>query len=179
MLFYFLYFICLLKNLLLPFLCFFFMLCLFMVFTSFSFFYALLKFVCLLLKAFPFSPCTGRVCWVNKSNGQVLAINEIFEKNPTKNKNYGIWLCYLSHNGYHNMYKEYRDTTLNGAFEQMYTEMASRHKVRFPCILIIKIATIPNFHNSKIKYPLVFKKVKPPSRKLKTTYKASKPNLFM
>ncbi|MFQ6631492.1 hypothetical protein Gotur_009901, partial [Gossypium turneri] len=113
----------------------------------------------------------------------------IFEKNPTKIKNYGIWLRYQSRTGYHNMYKEYRDTTLNGAVEQMYTEMASRHRVRFPCIQIIKTATIPaklckrdstkQFHNSKIKFPLVFKKVRPPTRKLKTTYKASKPNLFM
>ncbi|KAJ6396697.1 hypothetical protein OIU77_021678 [Salix suchowensis] len=125
---------------------------------------------------------------VKKSNGQVLAINEnyakafneeevasvkffelIFEKSPTKIKNYGIWLRYQSRTGYHNMYKEYRDTTLNGAVEQMYTEMASRHRVRFPCIQIIKTATIPaklckrestkQFHNSKIKFPLVFKKV--------------------
>ncbi|KAL4367244.1 hypothetical protein GQ457_05G027530 [Hibiscus cannabinus] len=126
---------------------------------------------------------------VKKSNGQVLAINEIFEKNPTKIKNYGIWLRYQSRTGYHNMYKEYRDTTLNGAVEQMYTEMASRHRVRFPCIQIIKTATIPaklckrdntkQFHNSKIKFPLVVKKVRPPTRKLKTTYKASRPNLFM
>ncbi|KAB5534184.1 hypothetical protein DKX38_017270 [Salix brachista] len=126
---------------------------------------------------------------VKKSNGQVLAINEIFEKSPTKIKNYGIWLRYQSRTGYHNMYKEYRDTTLNGAVEQMYTEMASRHRVRFPCIQIIKTATIPaklckrestkQFHNSKIKFPLVFKKVRPPSRKLKTTFKASRPNLFI
>ncbi|CAJ1962221.1 unnamed protein product [Sphenostylis stenocarpa] len=126
---------------------------------------------------------------VKKSNGQMLAINEIFEKNPTKIKNYGIWLRYQSRTGYHNMYKEYRDTTLNGAVEQMYNEMASRHRVRCPCIQIIKTATIPaklckrestkQFHNSKIKFPLVFKKVRPPSRKLKTTYKAKKPNLFM
>eukprot|EP00256_Glycine_max_P066421 XP_025981016.1 ribosomal protein L18aB-like protein isoform X1 [Glycine max] len=126
---------------------------------------------------------------VKKSNGQVLAINEIFEKNPTKIKNYGIWLRYQSRTGYHNMYKEYRDTTLNGAVEHMYTEMASRHRVRHPCIQIIKTATIPaklckrestkQFHNSKIKFPLVFKKIRPPTRKLKTTYKASRPNLFM
>ncbi|KAE8701113.1 enoyl-CoA hydratase/isomerase family protein [Hibiscus syriacus] len=61
--------------------------------------------------------------------------------------------------------------------------------VRFPCIQIIKTATIPaklckrdntkQFHNSKIKFPLVVKKVRPPTRKLKTTYKASRPNLFM
>ncbi|XP_016707150.1 60S ribosomal protein L18a-like [Gossypium hirsutum] len=67
----------------------------------------------------------------------------IFEKNPTKIKNYGIWLRYQSRTGYHNMYKEYRDTTLNGAVEQKYTKMASRHRVRFPCIQIIKTATIP------------------------------------
>ncbi|KAG7577249.1 Ribosomal protein 50S-L18Ae/60S-L20/60S-L18A [Arabidopsis thaliana x Arabidopsis arenosa] len=126
---------------------------------------------------------------VKKSNGQMLAINEIFEKNPTTIKNYGIWLRYQSRTGYHNMYKEYRDTTLNGGVEQMYTEMASRHRVRFPCIQIIKTATVPaklckreitkQFHNSKIKFPLVFRKVRPPTKKLKTTYKASKPNLFM
>ncbi|KAL5698934.1 60S ribosomal protein L18a-2 [Ranunculus cassubicifolius] len=125
---------------------------------------------------------------VKKSNGQVLAINEIFEKSPTKIKNYGIWLRYQSRTGYHNMYKEYRDTTLNGGVEQMYTEMASRHRVRFPCIQIIKTATIPaklckrestkQFHKKDIKFPLVFQKVRPPTRKLKTTYKASKPNLF-
>ncbi|PRQ35219.1 putative ribosomal protein 50S-L18Ae/60S-L20/60S-L18A [Rosa chinensis] len=62
------------------------------------------------------------------------------------------------------MYKEYRDTTLNGDVDQMCTEMASRHRVRFPCIQIIETATIPaklckrestkQFHNSKIKFPL-------------------------
>ncbi|KAL1151058.1 hypothetical protein V6Z11_A09G015600 [Gossypium hirsutum] len=51
------------------------------------------------------------------SNGQVLAINEIFDKNPTKIKNYGIWFRYQSRTDYHNMYKEYRDTILNGAVE--------------------------------------------------------------
>ncbi|XP_060171233.1 large ribosomal subunit protein eL20y-like [Lycium barbarum] len=115
---------------------------------------------------------------VKKSNGQMLAINEIFEKNPTTIKNYGIWLRYQSRTGYHNMYKE-----------QMYTEMASRHRVRHHCIQIIKTATIPTklckrestkqFHNSKIKFPLVLQKVRPPSRKRKTTYKATRPNLFM
>ncbi|XP_074272431.1 large ribosomal subunit protein eL20y-like [Silene latifolia] len=126
---------------------------------------------------------------VKRSNGQILATNEIYEKNPTIIKNYGIWLRYQSRTGYHNMYKEYRDTTLNGGVEQMYTEMASRHRVRAPCIQIIKTATVPDelckrentkqFQGDKIKFPLVFRKVRPPTRKLKTTYKASKPNLFM
>ena len=57
-------------------------------------------------------------------------IFQTFEKNPTKIKNYGIWLRYQSRTGYDSMYKEYRDTTLNGAIRVMYNEMASRHRVR-------------------------------------------------
>ncbi|KAH7441905.1 hypothetical protein KP509_03G061300 [Ceratopteris richardii] len=126
---------------------------------------------------------------VKKSHGQILAINEIFEKKPTTIKNYGIWVRYQSRTGYHNMYKEYRDTTLNGAVEQMYDEMASRHRVRAPCIQIIKTATVHSklckrentkqFHDSTIKFPLTHHKIRPPTRKLKTTYKASRPNTFV
>lgn len=129
------------------------------------------------------------LCFMIRLSLSNFFVLQVFEKNPTKIKNYGIWLRYQSRTGYHNMYKEYRDTTLNGAVEQMYTEMASRHRVRSPCIQIIRTATIlaklckrestKQFHNSKIKFPLVFKKVRPPTRKLKTTYKASRPNLFM
>ncbi|EFJ31458.1 hypothetical protein SELMODRAFT_227198 [Selaginella moellendorffii] len=125
---------------------------------------------------------------VKKSHGQILAINEIFEKNPTTIKNYGIWVRYQSRTGYHNMYKEYRDITLNGAVEQMYDEMASRHRVRFPCIQIIKTASVPDsackrentkqFHSSEIKFPLMNRKIRAPSRKLKTTFKAKRPNTF-
>ena len=53
---------------------------------------------------------------------------------------------------------------------QMYQEMASRHRVRFPCISIIKTATIKakdckrdntkQFHNSEIKFPLTRKMVR-------------------
>ena len=46
---------------------------------------------------------------------------QIFEKKPTTIKNFGIWVRYQSRTGYHNMYKEYRDVTLNGAVEQMYS----------------------------------------------------------
>ncbi|KAG0453159.1 hypothetical protein HPP92_025823 [Vanilla planifolia] len=77
----------------------------------------------------------------------------IFEKYPTKIKNYGIWVRYQSRTGYHNMYKEHRDTTLNVAVEKMYDEMASQ---------IIKTAIVPSklckrestkqFHDSKFKF---------------------------
>jgi len=45
---------------------------------------------------------------------------QIHEKRPTTVKNFGIWVRYQSRTGYHNMYKEYRDTTLNGAVSQLY-----------------------------------------------------------
>ncbi|PWA36968.1 60S ribosomal protein L18a-2 [Artemisia annua] len=44
---------------------------------------------------------------------------------------------------------------------------------------LYKRESTKQFHYSKIKLPLVFKKVQPPTRKLKTTYKASRPNLFV
>lgn len=101
---------------------------------------------------------------VKKANGQILAVNEIFEKRPTTIKNYGIWVRYTSRTGVHNMYKEFRDLTLNGAVYQMYEEMGSRHRVRTSALQIIKTATIKasqtkrpaikQFHDSKIKFPI-------------------------
>merc|ERR1711920_83092 len=79
---------------------------------------------------------------VKKANGQLVACNEIFDTNPTEVTNYAIWIRYQSRTGFHNAYKEYRDVTLNGAVEQMYQEMASRHRVRLPGIQIIKTAEI-------------------------------------
>merc|ERR1712232_1250688 len=112
-----------------------------------------------------------------------------FLRKLRKVKNFGIWVRYQSRTGYHNMYKEYRDVTLNGAVEQMYQEMGSRHRVRFPCIQIIKTATIPaskckrdnikQFHDSKIKFPLTHKIVRPSSQVYKTTFKAVRPNVAM
>jgi large subunit ribosomal protein L18Ae len=56
---------------------------------------------------------------IKKSNGEVLSVNEIFEKDPSKVKTYGIVCTYLSKFGYHTLYKEFRSTTLNGAVAQL------------------------------------------------------------
>lgn len=58
----------------------------------------------------------------------------------------GSWvLSYCqSRTGEHNMYKEFRDVTLNGAVDQMYAEMASRHRSRASQIQIVKTATVPS-----------------------------------
>ena len=69
----------------------------------------------------------SRLRKVKKANGQIIACNEIFEKDDTTVKNYGVWVRYQSRVGFHNAYKEYRETTMNAAVDALYTEMASRH----------------------------------------------------
>ncbi|KAK2076281.1 60S ribosomal protein L18a-2 [Prototheca wickerhamii] len=124
---------------------------------------------------------------VKKANGQILAVNEIFEQRPTTIKNFGIWVRYTSRTGVHNMYKEYRDLTLNGAVEQMYQEMGSRHRVRASALQIIKTATVKaaqtkraatkQFHNSKIKFPVTRTMARASDRTFKATFQAHRPNV--
>ena len=126
---------------------------------------------------------------VKKSNGQVVACNEIFERKPTTVKNFGVWIRYQSRTGYHNMYKEFRDVTLNGAVDQMYTEMASRHRVRAAGLQIVKTATVASnkckrvavtmMHDPKISFPLSQKVVRPISKSLRTTFKYKRPSACM
>jgi ribosomal protein L20A (L18A) len=56
---------------------------------------------------------------VRKVQGEVVSVQEIYEKHAGVVKNYGIVLRYLSRTETINMYKEYRDTTLAGAVSQM------------------------------------------------------------
>jgi len=125
---------------------------------------------------------------IKKANGEIISIHEIFEKNPNVVKNYGMWLRYDSRSGTHNMYKEYRDTTLTGAVEKMYSEMASRHRARKSSIQIVRTALVPaaqcrrentkQFHNSKIQFRLVHRVPRPSAKEFKKTFKATKPCTF-
>ena len=49
-----------------------------------------------------------------------------------------------SRSNHHNIYKEYRDLTMNGAISQLYMELASRHRVRRKDVAIIRVTTINN-----------------------------------
>ena len=80
---------------------------------------------------------------LKKTTGEILAVNEIFEKNNRTVKNYGIWLRYISRSGIHNMYKEFRDVKLTGAVQQLYSEMASKHRARNRSIQIIRTTIVP------------------------------------
>ena len=72
------------------------------------------------------------------------------------------------------------------SFFQMYSEMAGRHRARPRSIQIIRTATIgddevkrPNmlqYTGGNVKFPLPHRIVRAPSKKLRTTFKASRPD---
>uniref|UniRef100_A0A7S3NKC2 60S ribosomal protein L18a n=1 Tax=Aureoumbra lagunensis TaxID=44058 RepID=A0A7S3NKC2_9STRA len=125
---------------------------------------------------------------MKRSTGEILDVNEIREKNPRIIHNYGIWLRYNSRSGTHNMYREYRSLTLTGAVDQMYSEMAGRHRARPRSIQIIRTATVKDkelkrvatqmYVKPNLKFPLTHRIMRPSEKKLRTTFAASRPNTF-
>eukprot|EP00088_Acartia_fossae_P045168 TRINITY_DN483_c0_g1_i1.p1 TRINITY_DN483_c0_g1~~TRINITY_DN483_c0_g1_i1.p1 ORF type:complete len:177 (-),score=41.44 TRINITY_DN483_c0_g1_i1:174-704(-) len=99
-----------------------------------------------------------------KTTGEIVSCEEVKEKSPLKVKNFGIWLRYNSRSGTHNMYREYRDLTVNGAITQCYRDMGARHRARAHSIQIIRCEAVAankcrrplvtQMHDSKIKFPL-------------------------
>jgi len=86
------------------------------------------------------------------------------------------------------MYKEYRDTTLTGAVEKMYAELASRHRARKSSIQIVRTAVVkaadcrrPNtqqFLKSDIKFRLMHRVPRASSKEFRKTFKAQRPCTF-
>ena len=101
---------------------------------------------------------------VKKAHGEIVACDQIFERKPLKVKNFAIWLRYDSRSGSHNMYREYRDLTTEGAVTQCYRDMGAKHRARAHSIQIMRVESIAaakcrrvnvqQFHNSKLKFPL-------------------------
>ena len=122
---------------------------------------------------------------MKKTTGEILDVNEITEKNSGCVKNYGIWVKYNSRSGTHNMYREYREVTLNGAVDTLYNDMAGRHRARFASIQIIRTATVADadtkrpyvqqFHDRNLKFPLPHRILRNPSKQFKSTFSALKP----
>merc|ERR1712141_27735 len=125
---------------------------------------------------------------LKKSVGEIVSCEEVFEKNPSSVKNFGVWIRYDSRSGTHNMYKEYRDTTLTGAIAQMYAELSGRHRARKSCIQIVRTAvlaakdckreTSTQFHDSKLKFCLNHRISRPSAKKYRKTFKAVAPAAF-
>merc|ERR1719162_2804380 len=122
-----------------------------------------------------------------KSGGELLAVNELFDKAPTSAKNYGVWLRYESRTDTHNMYKEYRDTTINGAMSQMIAEMSGRHRAQASSIQILKTCVVPKdsirrphvlqMLPANIKFPVVRRMPMAPKSERKI-FRAKRPTTF-
>lgn len=134
-----------------------------------------------------------QISHLKKASGELLSITEVPETDPTTVKNYGVWIRYNSRSGISNMYKEYRDTTLVGAVQQMLTEMASRHKARYQQIHIIKTAEIkdeecqrantkqfladPENPDKVLRFPPILKRPRI-EKKYKKKFSVTRPKLF-
>ena len=90
---------------------------------------------------------------LKKASGEIISVNVILEKKPLKVKNFGLWLRYDSRSGTHNMYKEYRAMSRVEAVEQMYQDMAARHRSRFRSIHILKVVELEK--TSDVKRPYI------------------------
>ncbi|KAG2775484.1 hypothetical protein JG687_00016817 [Phytophthora cactorum] len=125
---------------------------------------------------------------MKKTTGEILDINELTEKNRRVVNNYGIWIRYNSRSGTHNMYKEYRDVTLCKAVEQMYSELAGRHRARPRSIQIMRTAivaakdtqktNVQQFHDSNISFPLSHRLPRAAEKHHNSVFKASRPCTF-
>lgn len=123
---------------------------------------------------------------MKKTTGEILALNEIFETRPHVIKNYAAFIRYDSRSGTHNLYKEFRDTTRVGAIEQLYLDMAGRHRARPRSIQVIDVTTVasskcrrPNvkeFHDSKIKFPLTHRIQRSSLKKFSSRFRAKRPS---
>merc|ERR1719399_908612 len=126
-----------------------------------------------------------RIVKMKRSSGEILSVREIFEKRPSKVSNYGIQLRYDSRSNTTNMYKEYRALTANHAVEQMYQEMAGRHRARFSSIHVIKVKEIAaadcirkntqQFLDANVKFPLPHRVPRAAQKAHRKGVKASRP----
>jgi len=126
---------------------------------------------------------------MKKTTGEILSVNEIFEKNPRIVKNFSITLRYNSRSGTHNMTKEFRDTTLVGAVEKMYQEMAGLHRARKSSIQIISTAvlkpedckrpSVTQFHDAKIRFPITHRRPRAESRRYQKNFAPYRPTTFV
>lgn len=109
----------------------------------------------------------------------------MFEKKPATVATYGIWMRYDSRTGHHNMYREYRDVSVNGAVSKMYQDVAARHRSRFSNVQIVRTATVPTdkmrkswnqeYMGKGVAFPLTHRVMRPATKSFKKTYVARRP----
>ncbi|XP_043825420.1 60S ribosomal protein L18a-like [Dromiciops gliroides] len=112
---------------------------------------------------------------MNKSSGEIVYCGQVFEETLLQEKNFGIWLCYNSRSGTHNMYREYRDPTPAGVVTQCYRDMGAHHHARAHSIQIMKVEEIPA---SKCRRPAVPLPHRVLPRQHKPRFTTKRPNAF-
>eukprot|EP01002_Notosolenus_urceolatus_P014188 NODE_5421_length_707_cov_64.884498_g4568_i0.p2 GENE.NODE_5421_length_707_cov_64.884498_g4568_i0~~NODE_5421_length_707_cov_64.884498_g4568_i0.p2 ORF type:complete len:191 (+),score=64.88 NODE_5421_length_707_cov_64.884498_g4568_i0:83-655(+) len=99
------------------------------------------------------------------TGGEILKLRELEGENEKKIRNYAIFIRARSTHGITNLTKEVRATSRLSAVQQMYHDMAARHRVRYYDIQIINVAvrknssvkreSIKQFLDPNIKFPLL------------------------
>ncbi|KAA8495548.1 60S ribosomal protein L18a [Porphyridium purpureum] len=123
---------------------------------------------------------------MKKASGEVLGVYEIFEKDPLTIKNYGVWIRYKSRSDTVNMYREYRDTKISRAVEQMYMEMSGNHRARWSSIQVLKAEEVKDedcrrehitqMHDAdSIRFPLPHRVKRAYLKKHRGVFKAKRP----
>uniref|UniRef100_A0A6G3MJC5 60S ribosomal protein L18a n=1 Tax=Henneguya salminicola TaxID=69463 RepID=A0A6G3MJC5_HENSL len=113
---------------------------------------------------------------IKKTKGEVLDLKEVYAKKPKTVKNVGIWLRMDTRTKTLNMYREYRDTSINGAVNRCYSDVAGKHRARSSNVQIIQASIVPasqckkknitQFHDSHIKFPIFHRVTKNRKRNL-------------
>jgi large subunit ribosomal protein L18Ae len=123
------------------------------------------------------------------AQGQILSVNKIFERRPNHVKTFGIVLRYQSRTGIHNMYKEYRDISLNGAVSQLHMDMAGNHRASRDTISIVRTAVLNKkddirrpkshlFRENNIQFPIIRTTPRASHKRYRSIFKATKPRTF-
>ena len=128
---------------------------------------------------------------LKKSHGEIIKIQEIHEKQHLVARNFGIFLRYKSSSGIHNLFKEFRDVTVKGAINQMYSEMAGAYHVDNEKVQIINTVEMTKDQlkirnprclqwedTSKIAFPIWKKSIRKTHNKYRTNFAAHKPAVF-
>lgn len=87
------------------------------------------------------------------------------------------------------MYKEYRDTSLNGAVSQLHMEMSGNHRASQDTISIIRTVVLNKkddikrprshlFRENGLKFPILRAATRASQSKYRSTFKANRPNTF-
>ncbi len=87
------------------------------------------------------------------------------------------------------MYKEYRDTTLNGAVSQLHAEMAGNHRASQDTISIIRTVVLNTkeeirrpkshlFRENGLRFPILRATNRASHSRYRTVFKANRPNTF-